>query len=75
MNAGDSVASPRERLWIGNFPPPVDAITYPRLPSPWEPRWAYRPDGRIPTWTQSRAAPGGPDAILPSSYQTHLLCL
>eukprot|EP00959_Pyramimonas_sp_CCMP1952_P378207 7922628-Pyramimonas_sp.AAC.1 len=37
MNAGDHVASPRERLWIGNFPPPADTITYTRLPSPWEP--------------------------------------
>eukprot|EP00959_Pyramimonas_sp_CCMP1952_P225744 4720465-Pyramimonas_sp.AAC.1 len=75
MNAGDYVASPRERLWIGNFPHPVDTITCTRPPGPWEPRWAYRPDGRTPTWTQSRAAPGDSDATFPSSYQTHLLCL
>eukprot|EP00959_Pyramimonas_sp_CCMP1952_P073013 1525508-Pyramimonas_sp.AAC.1 len=75
MNAGDHVASQREGLWMANFPPPSSTITYHRLPSPWEPRWACRPDGRIPTWTQSRVAQEDPDAILPSSYQTHLICL
>eukprot|EP00959_Pyramimonas_sp_CCMP1952_P019400 409923-Pyramimonas_sp.AAC.1 len=60
---------------MANFPPPSNAITHRRLPSPWGPRWAYMPDGRIPTWTQSRVAQDDPDAILPSSYQTHLLCL
>eukprot|EP00959_Pyramimonas_sp_CCMP1952_P067345 1405403-Pyramimonas_sp.AAC.1 len=51
MNAGEHVASPRERVWIANVPPPTSTIACTRLPSPWEPRWACRPDGRIPTWT------------------------
>ena len=71
MNAADWVASPRLRSWIGTFPPPRagDRISYRRLASPWEPRWAYRWDGKVPTWTRSR---GREDEIAPSSYQTSL---
>ena len=71
MNAADWVASPRQRTWIGSFPPPraADRITYRRMASPWEPRWAYRWDGKVPTWTRSR---GNGNDIEPSSYQTSL---
>jgi len=71
MNAADWVAAPRQRSWIGSFPPPrpEDRISYRRMASPWEPRWAYRWDGKVPTWTRSR---GGEQEILPSSYQTSL---
>ena len=71
MNADTWVACPRIRSWLATFRPsrPEHLFSYPRLPSPWEPRWALLPDGATATCLRSR---GDGDEILPSSYQTHL---
>ena len=72
MDAGAAVACPRDRAWLCNTPPDDAALAYPRLPCPWEHGWAFRPDGRIPTWLP--AVHAGPDGdVLPCLWQTHLL--
>eukprot|EP00959_Pyramimonas_sp_CCMP1952_P214871 4496561-Pyramimonas_sp.AAC.1 len=63
IDAAPTVASPRDRLWFNNSPPADDLVTYPRLPSPWERGWTYRPDGHIPPWTQSKAPANALEAI------------
>ncbi|CAK0797178.1 unnamed protein product, partial [Prorocentrum cordatum] len=75
MNVTDWAPGSRQRTLLASFPPaqPEDLPATQRIAPPWGPRWAFRHDGIVPTWTWSR---GDQDEFLVSTYQTgvrHLL--